>query len=263
MTPLRLAIQRIVVPFDGEPEHERAIAIAAELAEQLGAQVELLSVVKPGKAGRNAAESTRVLAAAGSTTRVISSEVVLRPLLEVVHKPDVLVCMASSGHTAVTETLGDGVGAALLCRADRPIVVVGPQCDDTLRGTVLAILVDGTTDGERIVADALDLADALRLEPIFYRVLRAPESTSGHPSAYMESLVAKYARAGDRVGYEVLCDPKPRRALVELTGRASVAMTAVESDGLEPRQRLLQRSITHHLIRHAHCPVLIGSRRPA
>ncbi len=261
METLRPPIRRIVVPFDGEPEHERAIAIAGDLAEQLGVQVESLSVVKPGEANRNVSESTRVLTAAGTTARVISSEVVLRPLLDVVHESDVLVCLASSGHTAVTETLGHGVSAALLCRADRPIVVVGPRCDAKLRGTVLAILVDGTTDGERIIPGALDLADALHLEPIFYRVLRGPESISGHSSAYMESLVTKYASVGGRVGYQVLCDPKPRRALVELTGRASVAMTAAASDGLEPRQRLLQRSITHHLIRHAHCPVLIGSRQ--
>jgi nucleotide-binding universal stress UspA family protein len=257
----RISIQRIVVPFDGEPEHERAIAIAEDIAAQVGVQVELLSVLKTGAAAHEAIEVKRVAAHAGQSTRVISSNTVVGSLMNVDHEPDTLICLASSGHTAVTETLGSGITAELLCRLDRPVVVVGPRCDAALRGEVLAILIDGSADGERIVPDALDLADQLGLVPRFFRVLRDPESTSGHSSAYMEALVARYESDDRPIEYQVLADPKPRRALAELVGKATVAMVAVASDGLEPRQRLLQRSITHHIIRRAHCPVLVGSRR--
>lgn len=255
--------RRLIVPVAGAGERANAVAIAEDIARRLGVGVEVVTIVDPDvEAAADGRVETRHDGVA-VTTVTIRAESVEDSLIELARRPGVLMCVASSGRTAVVESLTGSVSASILQQTISPMLVVGPECEPSFRGTILAIAVDGTPDGEMIVEPALDLAAALGLSPMLYQVL--PEGVQAFvgdagESTYVARLAEQSARPGVVVQYEVLHDRTAGRGLSRLTVDDEVAMVAMSSHGHAPRERLFLPSTAHQLIRHARCPVLLGPR---
>lgn len=255
--------QVLIVPVDDPHDRANAIEVARGLAQRLGATVEQVTVVDPDVEVASVEPVTHVFDGVSVTSRMVRAESVDRVLIDRLDDPGALLCIPSSGRTAVVESLAGSTSAALLHHARTPIMVIGPVCVPQFRGTILAIAVDGSSDGETIVEPALDLAVALGLMPMLYQVL--PEGTQAtigdaREVSYVARLAARSSRPGVAVQYDVLHDEHPGRGLSRLTDDDSVALVAMSSHGHAPSERLTLPSTAHQLIRHARCPVFLGPR---
>jgi nucleotide-binding universal stress UspA family protein len=260
----RSILRNVLIPDDGEQADDIAITIGAELASRMNGHAEVVSVIG---AGPSEAEQTELghdalrLRVAGLRTRVIVGSDVPLELQQAAMEADAILCLSSSGRTAVTEGLIGSVSGSVIRHSPRAIVVVGPHCVP-LSGRQLAIAVDGSTAGEWIIEQALDLAEATGLEPVLYHVARHPDDRSADvaESASLAALADRHARPGHPIGYELLHDHRVGRALADLTCRSDVAILAISSHRLQPHERILSPSIAQHLIRHARCPLYVGAR---
>lgn len=258
-------VSRIIVPTDGMPERRNAGVIAAAIAQRLGCAVELVStsptdditdrldLLRDEVSQMDGHVGVDVIGAS-------DAEAVIGHLLE---DPGTLVCLPSSGQMALADAAKKSMSAAILEHADRPVLVVGPQCGTTIEGTVLAIALDGTQDAEHIVAPAVELARRLGLVPTLFQVIEPSGDTDvadAVESGYLRNLAAE---TGRDVDFDVLHDRRPTRALERLAERPSVALLATASHGYSSAERLIAPSVTHALVRHAPCPLLVGLRRPA
>ena len=265
------SLTKIIVPLDGGPEHQTAIAIAAQLAARAGARVELLTVASPGMVDYDSAEmgeiahesrgefgeefDARTLEAAGP---------IAGQLAAVAGEAGHLLCLSSTARPAIVEAVTGSVAGDLIRAAAVPIVVVGPECDTTWRGSLLAIAVDGSEPAETIVEPAVELAVALGLTPRLCQI--APED--GQPladdlfdTAYVARLAGEARRPGITVDFDVLHSASPGDALVELSRDDEVALIAMTTHGRRPLRRLATPSLLQRVLRHAACPLLVGLRR--
>ncbi len=227
---------KVVIPVDNRDARTMAVAIGQDLAHRMGVPAELFSID--------------------------SGEHVSRELGQVVAESGALVCLASSARTALVETVSSSVSASVIGNTHRPVIVVGPRCV-ALRGSQLAIALDGTIASEWILEPALQLAEATALEPVLYLV--APERGPGldsdaHAGAYLAEVASRFQLRHGALCYELLHDRRVGRALANLAMRDDVAIFAMSSHGMLAHERLLLPSVTHHVIRHARCPLFVGSR---
>ena len=255
--------QVLIVPIDDVRDRANAIEVTRGLAQRLGATVEHVTVVDPDIEVASVEPVTHLVDGVSVTSRTVRDESIDRLLADRLDEPGTLMCLPSSGRTAVVESLAGSTSASLLHHARTPIVVIGPVCDPEFRGTVLAIAVDGSSDGETIVEQAIDLATALGLIPMLYQVL--PEDTPAvvgdvRETSYVALLAQRSTRPDAAVQYDVLHDQHPGRGLSRLTDDDTVALVAMSSHGHAPSERLTLPSIAHQLIRHARCPVFLGPR---
>jgi nucleotide-binding universal stress UspA family protein len=259
---------RIIVPVDSVRDRAVAVSVAQDLGRRLNAEVEAITVMEIDEPEAERGKLSRQTTTIDDTLshRFITSDSVETALLRVAEPADVLLCIASSGRTAIVESLTGSLSASLLNHSARPVLVVGPHCQPALRGTQLAIAVDGTPEGELIIDAALDLAAALQLTPVLYQVL--PEGTNAvvggaRESSYVGLVALQRSRPGRTVQFDVLHDKHVAQALSRLAQDQDIAMVAMSSLGLAPFERLMLPSIAHQVLRHAHCPLLIGARHVA
>ncbi len=253
----------LIVPVDDPHRRANAIAVAQSVARLLGASIEQVMIVDPDVDPATIAPVTCEIDGVMVTSVMIPSESVDTPLIHRLEDPSVLMCVSSSGRTAIIESLAGSVSASLLHHSRTPMLVVGPLCEPSLRGEVLAIAVDGTPESETIIEPAIDLAGALGLSPMLYQVL--PEGTQAtigdaREVNYVARLAEQFARPNVVVQYDVLHDRHPGRGLSRLTDDDNVAIVAMASHGHGPLERLTLPSVAHQLIRHARCPVFLGPR---
>ena len=260
------AITRIVVPTDARSERHTASHIANDIATRMDGYVELLSVV----GSHETAERTLELQAeARALGQRVACDVIVSADLEgrvekLIEDPGVLVCLPSSGRVALSEAFVASISNDLLLKATNPVLVVGPHCEPSLSGSRLAIAVDGSESGERIVEPAVRFAQQLGLTPMVYQSLPPAASGGGSDileSTYVRRIAHKYSTADVTVQYDVLHDEHPGAALERLATDKDIAVIALASHGHQPYERLASPSITHRLIRHGACPVYVGLRQ--
>lgn len=258
-------VSRIIVPTDGMPERRNAGVVAAAIARRLGCGVELVSTAPTDDVTDRLDLLRNEVAQIGGNVGVdvigaSDAEHVVRRLLE---DAGTLVCLPSSGQMAIADAAKKSMSAAVLEHADRPVLVVGPMCRPAIEGSVLAIALDGTHDAEHIIGPAVELARRLGLTPTLFQVIE-PSGDAGGPDAtesgYLRNLAAE---AGRDVDFDVLHDRRPTRALERLAESPEVALLATASHGYSSAERLIAPSVTHALVRHAPCPLLVGLRRPS
>jgi nucleotide-binding universal stress UspA family protein len=257
-------VARIVVPVDGSPFAERALPVAAQLAEELGAPLHLLEVVagtgrseaalhhlddlarRHGAAGWDAIRGDDPAAGIVAATQAGSPG---------------LACLATHGRDRSAALLGS-VATAVLDRATRPVMLVGPNARPPCAADApVVVAVDGSPEDRGVVAVAADWAAALGrrlvvatvaeplpgpLEPVmpFHRV-RGPDD----PEGYVARLAAQAHRPGCAVDTAVARDPfSVRSGLVRLIDRTAGLLVA----GAHRRARPLRALVGSHAARIVH-----------
>ena len=158
-------VERVVVPVDFSAESDRALVTAPVLAGWAGADVELLTVVKPSEGPDlepKLAETARRVGN-GTTCRIVESggppEAVLLNELHAGRKE--LWCVGSHARGAFSELFRESLSEDLVRDAHMPVVLVGPHCTTAPAGRFLAVALDGTDESEDILPAAAELAPAM------------------------------------------------------------------------------------------------------
>lgn len=256
---------RIVVPVDGSPFAERALPVASWLAKEVGAPLHLVEVVaRPGGAERAIhyldGLARRYGAAGWDATRGSHPAAAIVAAINGDRRPG-LACMATHGRDRSAALLGS-VATAVLDRADRPVMMVGPNARPPCAADApVVVAVDGSPEDRVVVAFAADWAAMLgrRLvvatvselatrsfepgRPLHWR--RGPND----PEGYVAGLAAGVDRPGCAVDSLVVHDPvSVRGGLVRLLDRTAALLVA----GAHRRTRPLRAVVGSHAARIVH-----------
>jgi nucleotide-binding universal stress UspA family protein len=261
----------ILVPLDGSPAAERALAPALVLASRTGVPLRLLSRAMPDEkevlAEYLAGIADRHAAVTDIETDIIDRESIPDAIAEGL-EPGTLVCMSSHGRGGLARALMGSVTEALLCTLDRPMLVVGPQVAEDARfdGRVVAC-IDGSHESERTIEPARQWATALGLPLWLIEVgdPGVPAEWVTRSDTFESARVAGLAcRLGGVEGWDVLHDKHPAHALVDMAASASepAALLVMATHGRTGWDRLRIGSVTTATVHSATVPVLVVSAPP-
>ncbi|MBV8984190.1 MAG: hypothetical protein JO248_07080, partial [Acidimicrobiia bacterium] len=132
-------------------------------------------------------------------------------LVTLADDPTTVLCVASHDHLAPAAAIRDSVGSKVIERARRPLLVVGPDADESRGGTDVVLALDGRHDPAPLVAVAALwsdlLAAPLRVVTVYAPVLpdvRNPEhftrvhGPSSDPEAYLRGVTSGLDDGGRR-----------------------------------------------------------------
>lgn len=268
-----------VVPLDGSDFAERALQHAVALAarhrdrEDPG-RVLLLACTWP----QDPPIERRLLDRAGLYSDVAPTDVRILEevdpaegiLQTVATIPDAVVCMATHGRGALRSAVLGSTAERVLCRAEVPVVLVGPAAHRTLlpgeRGRML-VCSDGSPFAATVLPVAQRWSSQLGLAPWLAEVIGPDEAVHGPgqppvvemrdaASARLRALVERFDEDADPKT-AVLHGAPTSRAICTFACDLPAAVIALASHGRTGIVRTAMGSVASEVVRHAPCPVLV------
>jgi nucleotide-binding universal stress UspA family protein len=217
-------VEKILLPTDGSPDSEKALAIAWRVAQAQNAELVLARVVEPltdsltaaggevdaeaftrySKATQADAEAdlTRLGARVASTVReriVVLTGPVEQALLdcEEAERPD-LVVLATHGRRGLARLAFGSVADRLVRDGVSPVLLVRRSSPATAAVRRALIMLDGSALAEQALGMARELAGRPLTSIVLYRAVSNPNSGEAI-DAYLASAVQKF----DGVGVEL------------------------------------------------------------
>lgn len=263
----------IVVALDLEQEGDRALPVAASLSAQSGVPVELLTVSSPGVSeDSDAFELHRRATANGwpitSGTVVHCNDPAQAIIDHLDKRPGALLVMSTSAKSPLTRRFLGSVSEAVLCRIDRPVLLVGPHVSadvDMLHPTLVAC-VDSTDAATRAVPVIKAWVDTFAgAPPWVVEVLPVPPTGRGGGQQVVESanvhvLAQKLMAADVRTMWEVLHGTDVADRLQDfIAGVPSPVLLATSTNWTDIRSHW--HSTTRRLVQQSDRPVLVVPAR--
>jgi nucleotide-binding universal stress UspA family protein len=185
--------------------------------------------------------------------------------------PGTLLCMTTTGRTALGRLLFGSVSRIVVSRSDQAQVVVGPRCRTRSGHTPgqLLVCLDGSRDAESILRWAERWHSGTDLELVLVhimypvpppeaRVPPSPEQTAR--LRYVRRVADRLAADGHRVAESVVQHTDVREAVFQVTAEHPAGMIAVATGHPSPLGEMVVGSTAAELIRWSPTPVLVASR---
>ncbi len=273
-------LETILVPTDGSPESEKALAIAEQIARAQGAEILLVRVAEPMPAALATAEEGAGAELYESMTQAIESEV--QGGLQALD-----VRLKSEGYRTRAVLLhGSAAGALLGCEAkEQPGLVVmathgrgglarlalGSVTDRLVREGSCPVLVvrrsgAGTTrieralvmlDGSSVAEEVLPVVESLAGKPLtmirLFRAVRDPKNREA-AAAYLEGVAARLV--GHFATVETALESGEARHLIERAAH-DVDLVALCTHGRSGFDRLRHGNVAEHVMREVAKPALL------
>jgi nucleotide-binding universal stress UspA family protein len=261
-----MMFNRVLLALDRSSSAWRALPTATDLADRLGAQLELIHVahypweVEDARAEIEAgwrdhqlptiAPEITVYAKSESTARTIAQH-----MAEV---PGTLLVMDNYGRGR-TEIMLGSVTLDVLAATHGPIVAVGHHVAAAHRDE-LVIPVDGSTYSEAAVTLGAAMATALGARPWVVTNLEHPNVRAGNVLESDEPhRIANHIAAltGREAELEVLHGPHSGIAVADFAASIGARMIVSSSHGRTGWARVRLGSVGAEIVRHAPCPVTL------
>lgn len=273
-------VARLVVPVDGSPFAERALPVAAWLAQEVGAPIHLIEIAHLDRGTESTVQYVGDLARRrGATWEVIPGH---DPGAAIVAATEAerpsLACLATHGRDRSVAVLGS-VATSVLDHATDPVVLVGPEArPPSARDAPIVTAADGTAHDSVVVGVAADWAASLGLrlviatvaEPVppSFRESRPLHRARGpdDPEGYLAGLAAAVAETGVGVDTRVVYDPiSVREGLLRLVDRTAALLVIGSHRHTRPFRALLGSNVAR-VVHDLQVPALIvpldgGSRQ--
>jgi nucleotide-binding universal stress UspA family protein len=261
----------ILVPLDGSPAAERALAPAFELVRRTGVALRVLqrAAADDGETAATylAGVADRYAALTDVETMVVDRE----SIPDAIRRgsgPGGLVCMSSHGRGGIARALLGSVAEALLRTIDRPVLVVGPHVRDrfAFEGRVVAC-IDGSKESEQTVEPARAWGSALGL-PLWLMEVTVPNTLvdwlNQGVTVEPADLVRLARRVGDVEGWDTSHCRHPARELADLSASSyhPTALLVMATHGRTGWDRLRLGSVTAATVHGAATPVLVVPAGP-
>lgn len=262
--------ERVLVPFDRSDYSWGAVAFARKLADQWGADLEILHVAGDLASAEPIRQETIQLAADEGWSydiRATVLEVGPGDVSETIARHaagqrDTLVVMTTHGRGRSAAFIGS-VADDLLHEVDGPVLLVGPKAKPdrmTLDGPIVAC-IDGSEASEASLPVVAQMALNFKVEP-WVVVVAAVEDDRTYDtlaSNYM-TRVAHHLEAESNltVQFEVLHDPDRAEAAARFASSIGATMLAAVTRTRSRFKRLVEGSFTMTLVHEADVPVLVS-----
>lgn len=261
----------IVVPLDGSDAARRALPVAAAVAERIGAEVVLVTIVSSRKPSADIDELRRLAAGLGvpARTKLEFGEDAAYLLAPLAAQEGSLLCMATRGRGAVRAGVPGSVAAAVVRDARRPVLLVGPACPPTSAPAFERILVcvDGSAHAEAVFDVAVRWARHLGMRMLLVQVVpplaEAPTAAAriahGYtdPEGYVAGAAQRMRAEGVKAEWTVLADEHPVQALAGLMVAEAPSLVAMATHGSTGLARVVLGSVAGGVVGAAPCPVLV------
>jgi nucleotide-binding universal stress UspA family protein len=277
-------VTTIVVPLDGSPASEAALAPALGLARAFAADVVLFQAAwgEPDPSRNYLTE----VAARLDADRPVTVEVghgfagsALAALVEA--HAGAVVCMTSRGHGGVSGILLGSVAEEILAKVACPVVLVGPDAASAGErepasagerepagagaGGRIAACVDGSPPSLRLAPLLAEWAGALGggvdVVTVLDRGGHVGDAPGNDVRAAVGGFVAGLAARGIAAEAVELTGVDPAAAIVRHAGTQPVALVAATSRGHHRALDGVLGSTALRLVRHAPVPVLVVPTR--
>jgi nucleotide-binding universal stress UspA family protein len=264
--------QHIVVPIDGSEESWRAIQVAAALALQADADMQVLHVTDQDVEYTTTELRTRL----DDHLRELHGDACPTTSLTVVPMDGDVVTTITEfvdehpGSTLVMSTVGRGRAAAFVGSVAEqvvrttfgPIVAVGPHVDPgTARFTgEFVVAVDGSHASETSLPLAAAWGITLGARPWVVAVGEPMDSASDDSidSAYPSRLAKELqAESHHDVEFEVLHSDDPAEAIVDFAREIDAAFVVMSTHARTGLARFMSGSVSMDVVRHAPFPVVL------
>jgi nucleotide-binding universal stress UspA family protein len=260
--------QHVVVPIDGSDAAWRTVPIAARMAAAVDGKLDVVTVVDRIANVTTAENDLRAgleLVGALPVTpnlQVLASDSIAEAIRRHVEQLNgAIVVMSSHGHGRSAAVLGS-ITDDVLRQLYGPIVVVGPHVGEDagrLDGRYVVPL-DGSHHGDAILSIAGPWTVEFGAEPWLVEAA-APGVVSTNDimeSAYPARRAHEMGKQiGREVEYEVVHGDDPARALVEFAKGMNATLIFASTHGRTGVARLRAGSVAAHIVKHAHCPVVL------
>jgi nucleotide-binding universal stress UspA family protein len=255
-----------VVPLDGSRFAEKILPVACTLAEQLDADLLLVTATWGEQDDRGAAASYLQQVATETPAPILDTIVAdgPAPIAAITAAarggPDRMVCMTTHGRGRFRWAMIGSVAEGVVSRSDIPVVLAGPRCraESLVVPGRVVICVDGTAASLSAVPNACEWARALHreLEVVF---VGHPLDIEGaaHPDMVLGG-VAEQVECEGVTAHPVLSrSTHPAGALVDLAEAAPASLLAMTTHTRRGLARMVLGSVTMGVLNSAPCPVLV------
>jgi nucleotide-binding universal stress UspA family protein len=231
LTARPVEVTSIVVPLDGSPFAERALAVADWVGARLDAGVHPVEVVGDDEEAEGAIRYLDSVTRRhhGSRWDVFQRDDVARILADLVaSSPGRMACMATHGGERSGAPVGS-TASAVVAGSDRPVILVGPEARVVPTGDgPVVVAVDGSRQDDSLVAVALGWAAELGC-PVEIVTVAEPGGPA-EPGSYVASLAARAADASPGLLSTVVYGPVGLRdGLVPLLAERTAALVVLGS----------------------------------
>jgi len=260
----------VLVPLDGTPEAEAALAAVLPLVRARSMEIELIRVIREMGLHpdiHSYVERTwKSLAQAGIPARgkVRWGDPADEILLEVRHTGAELIALSTDGRTPFRRYFREGVGETLLRKAEVPLLVCRPGRAPAEWKRILVPL-DGSREAETILPEALRLA---KESGALLEVLRVASSSpwaasefgvyslQEHPMPYLEE-IEQAADSEDIPLSVVALEGYPAWEILRYAERSGAHLICLTTRSRGPLERLVFGSVAEAVIRNSPCPVYV------
>jgi nucleotide-binding universal stress UspA family protein len=251
----------LIVPLDGTTEAERALRVAQSITTRTGGDLALLSAdTEDGErmrpyldevAGRMSPAPSRTECVTGGPTGAI--------LRAAQAAPDAVVCMATHGRGRLAAPMLGSVAAEVVRAIDRPMLLVGPRCDEHWWHDPPQLVACWAGEGsDAVLAPAQEWSDALDADLSLlcvFHPLDVPASVE--PAAQFAPALAQLdARHADTTTV-ALHEELPALAVSDYARRLPATLLAVTTRGRSLVSRAVLGSVAQEIVHHSPCPVLV------
>ena len=265
----------VVVPLDGGAPAERALAVAASLAGELGARLHLVTTVDSLPEASPSAYLEQVASRIAEADGVerwerpvgVDTDVTIdRDPADVIAElagPASVVCMATHARGRLSSALHQEVAAAVVARASGAVVLVGPACrTERLGSGPVVVAHDGSRESTEASRPLVALAARLGRDVEVVRVASAPSGhATEHPYADTDHaiapLLALARTSGCHATERIVFGRDVHRALMAEADRVGASMIAMAMHRRTRAERLRDGSTTMHVVHDAKVPVLV------
>jgi nucleotide-binding universal stress UspA family protein len=254
----------LLVPLDGSDMAARAIPIATAIADDIGADVVVMTT-PPTRDAHEHDNTPEWLIEAAEAARA-KSLVVLddNPASAIATTAaelgDAVVCMSTHGHGRVSGAAFGHVAENVVRRVGSPVVLVGPECAPWHPGPLL-VCHDGSTAADAIIPSARTWATALGIRASLAFAFHPLDTESARelPRAVIDAAAA----LGASTSLHSVRDAYPAGAVLNLARQLRPALIAMSTHGRTGWGRLALGSVATTVIRSSPCPVLVLRSRDA
>jgi len=190
-----------------------------------------------------------------------------------------IIVMSTHGRTGLSRAWLGSVADALVRHAPWPVLLVRPRDGEcggarATHSEFQSILVplDGSPRAERILDPVIELAQAMGSSVRLAQVVRPskvlgtrvlPVSVAAVAEAkrraldYLSNVATRFASLGVKVDVEVLDDPQPALAILEVVERECVDLVALATHGHQGVRRVVLGSVADKVLRGVEVPLLL------
>ena len=251
----------LLVPLDGTPCSERALPVAAQLADRFEADIVVITADLRDTDSTGADEVSAALPvlprnARAEVVRSLTVPDAVRAVADDSNDP--AVCMATHARSMVGHTLFGSVAEEVVRGLGVPAVLVGPASDTALRASgPLLVCHDGSTVSDAIVPVAREWAHALQTNIVLAHVFHPLDvETAVDPEAVVGEAAARLA-VGVDVDLRVVRGYSPAGTIVALVDDLEPTLVALATHGRTGLARAALGTVAMAVVRRSGCPALV------